>query len=160
MAVDPIEAAQMALQGAVDDERKRLQDLRHQLEAQLIVATKNRQAAEVDRRAAAEARAEMEADLEEERRLMGERFSGSIVDLDCGGTVISTLRHTVEKAGGLLEAVVSGRHSVVQRDGRFFIDADPRVVRRILTAVTTGTADELLHDSETAAVVDYLQVDV
>lgn len=157
---DPIEAAQAALQGAVDDERKRLRDLRHQLEAQLVVATKNREAAEVDRRAAAEARAEMEADLEEERRLMGERFSGSIVDLDCGGTVISTLRHTVEKAGGLLEAVVSGRHSVVQRDGRFFIDADPRVVRRILTAVTTGTADELLHDSETAAVVDYLQVDV
>lgn len=157
---DPIEAAQAALQGAVDDERKRLRDLRHQLEAQLIVATKNREAAEVDRRAAAEARAEMEADLEEERRLMGERFSGSIVDLDCGGTVISTLRHTVEKAGGLLEAVVSGRHSVVQREGRFFIDADPRVVRRILTAVTTGTADELLHDSETAAVVDYLQVDV
>lgn len=72
------------------------------------------------------------------------RFSISdIVDLDVGGTRMRTYRSTLRSAGGLLEAMFSGRHDpVLTADGAHFIDCDAQIFRRMLNAVRFGTLDE------------------
>lgn len=60
--------------------------------------------------------------------------TSDIVEINCGGKILATTRSTLKKYDGtLLEAMFSGRHKMnTDRDGRVFIDRDPKYLRILL----------------------------
>lgn len=65
--------------------------------------------------------------------------SDDIVELDVGGTHITTSKKTLTKhEGSVLEAMFSGRHSLTKHNGRIFIDRDGVVFGHLVNYLRTG----------------------
>ena len=101
-------------------------------------------------------------ELEGERERMAVYKVGELIDLDVGGEHLRTFRSTLVNAGGLLEAMFSGRHEPrLTPEGRHFIDFEASLFRRLLAALRLGTlahaaqTDDLLHTT-----AEYFQVNL
>lgn len=88
--------------------------------------------------------------LEQEKaRMLKHNGSGAdtIVDVNVGGKVFTTLQATLcSISGSFLEAIFSGRHKTLTRDGAIFIDRNPKYFELILDwlrSPTTARAESL-----------------
>ncbi|CEM14152.1 unnamed protein product [Vitrella brassicaformis CCMP3155] len=80
-------------------------------------------------------RQEYEAFEVERRRIVDSNIAAeTMVDLNVGGVIFETSRHTlIQQSGSYLEALLSGRHPVSRdRQGRIFIDRDSELFRVVL----------------------------
>eukprot|EP00916_Digyalum_oweni_P023908 GHVL01039586.1.p1 GENE.GHVL01039586.1~~GHVL01039586.1.p1 ORF type:complete len:320 (+),score=79.04 GHVL01039586.1:55-1014(+) len=95
-------------------------------------------------------RAEYEAFELEQRRIVDANIATeTMVDLNVGGIIFETSRHTlVQQAGSYLEALLSGRHKISRdRQGRVFIDRDSELFRIILNFLRNPEAPPQPRDS-------------
>ena len=106
------------------------------------------------------ARRKATMELEEERKRMAVYKVGDIVDLDVGGEYIRVFRSTLVNAGGLLEAMFSGRHEPsLTPEGRHFLDFDVSLFRRLLASLRLGTLSHAVQtDDLLRTVADYFSV--
>jgi hypothetical protein len=62
-----------------------------------------------------------------------------IVELDVGGTHITTTLKTLKKfPGSVLEAMFSGRHHLTKHKGKIFIDRDGETFKDVINYLRTG----------------------
>ena len=69
------------------------------------------------------------------------RIDGEIIELDVGGTHLTSSRSTLMRfanEGSVLAAMLSGRHKLAVNKGRIFIDRDPGPFAQMLSFLRTG----------------------
>eukprot|EP00920_Eleutheroschizon_duboscqi_P000793 GHVT01002062.1.p1 GENE.GHVT01002062.1~~GHVT01002062.1.p1 ORF type:complete len:444 (-),score=20.31 GHVT01002062.1:124-1455(-) len=79
----------------------------------------------------------------EKRRIVDSQIAAeTMVDLNVGGVVFETSRHTlVQQPGSFLESLLSGRYNVSRdRNGRIFLDRDSELFRIILNFLRNPSA--------------------
>eukprot|EP00028_Trichosphaerium_sp_Am-I-7-wt_P002392 CAMPEP_0168520310 /NCGR_PEP_ID=MMETSP0405-20121227/7887_1 /TAXON_ID=498012 /ORGANISM="Trichosphaerium sp, Strain Am-I-7 wt" /LENGTH=175 /DNA_ID=CAMNT_0008541119 /DNA_START=15 /DNA_END=539 /DNA_ORIENTATION=- len=111
--------------------------------------------------------------LEEEKRIMaGKTTNEDIIDLNVGGTHVSTTRRTLCLVeGSMLQIMFSGRWEnkhTLDKEGRIFLDMDPSHFAMILGTLRAGSLRGELDfrklkkaqkkDDEFAALVEYLGI--
>lgn len=98
---------------------------------------------------------ELQEGLEAEKKRMAVSAAApfdAIVDVNVGGTVFTTLHSTMcSVPGTFLEAIFSGRHRTLTRDGAVFIDRNPHYFQLILDWLRSPTPARLaslpMHDA-------------
>jgi N-acetylneuraminic acid mutarotase len=98
---------------------------------------------------------EMQQELEAEKQRIAQCAVApldTIVDVNVGGTVFTTLRSTMcSLPGTFLEAIFSGRHRTLTRDGAVFIDRNAQYFQLILDWLRSPTPARLaslpMHDA-------------
>eukprot|EP01066_Platyproteum_vivax_P007752 Platyproteum_vivax@DN310_c0_g1_i1.p1 len=137
-------AALKQIQVERDDHRRKLGQERQNLENEIET---NRRKMLLERE---KFRAEFEGFENERRRIVDTAIATeTMVDLNVGGTIFETSRHTlVQQKNSLLEALLSGRHKVARdRQGRIFIDRDSELFRSILNFLRKPTVPPTPKDS-------------
>jgi len=99
---------------------------------------------------------QFEKEKEEVEKLY--QITENIIELNVGGDTITTLKTTLTSIqGSMLCAMFSGRHTLTtDKQGRYFIDRNPKYFRMILEALRTGNLpnyepkekDELLREMD------------
>ena len=88
---------------------------------------------------------QLQQEKERMRQVMG-GGSDVIVDVNVGGQVFTTLRTTLcAISGSFLEAIFSGRHKTLLRNGAVFIDRSPKYFELILDWLRSPTPARVAH---------------
>eukprot|EP00915_Cephaloidophora_sp_WS-2016_P003132 GHVH01004222.1.p1 GENE.GHVH01004222.1~~GHVH01004222.1.p1 ORF type:complete len:628 (+),score=101.89 GHVH01004222.1:2492-4375(+) len=86
---------------------------------------------------------------EEKQRVVDSSLAAqSMVEINVGGTVFESSKHTVSsQRGSFLDNLFAGKHNVVKdKNGRVFIDRDPESFRSILNFLRTPATLPCPHD--------------
>eukprot|EP00922_Rhytidocystis_sp_ex-Travisia-forbesii_P029214 GHVS01042775.1.p1 GENE.GHVS01042775.1~~GHVS01042775.1.p1 ORF type:complete len:510 (+),score=87.92 GHVS01042775.1:226-1755(+) len=95
-------------------------------------------------------RQEYEIFESEKRQIVDSNIAAeTMVDLNVGGVVFETSRHTlIQQPGSFLEALLSGRHQVSRdRQGRIFLDRDSELFRVLLNFLRNPAVPAMPRDS-------------
>lgn len=151
-------------QAALDAERSR-RDAQEDAVTAAVIETRMTLALAREAHTGAQAdRDDAAREIEKERERMAVfdiDTHGGIIDIDVGGEVMRTYRRTLQGAGGLLEAMFSGRHKPsLTKEGRYFIDCDPRAFTRLLKALRIGDLQHCCMDDDVDALIEYFALPV